>query len=158
MPGVNGGESQFAGLKGSKSLGWRRQEGDWCEDQEAAPTPHLISECKHEFVLPMSALWRCCQFAFSVCFLHSVSTPTLRYLIPAFSEQTSAWSLMLALNRQCAAWSSYFLYWRPLTLQLLLPSAPANPSLLVDIKRISTSAGKFPQNPPDLKPYLTMMD
>lgn len=53
---VNGGESQFAGLKGSKSLGQSRQEGDWCEDQEAAPTPHLISECKHEFVLPMSAL------------------------------------------------------------------------------------------------------
>lgn len=153
-----GGGSQFAGLKGSKSLGWRRQEGDWCEDQEAAPTPHLISECKHEFVLPMSALWRCCQIAFSVCFLHSVSTPTLRYLIPAFTEQTSAWSLMLALNLQCAAWSSYFLYWRPLTLQLLLPSATANPSLLVDIKRISTSAGNFPQNPPDLKPYLTMMD
>lgn len=52
MPGVNGGGVTVCRIKRSKSLGWRRQEGDWCEDQEAAPTPHLISECKHEFVLP----------------------------------------------------------------------------------------------------------
>lgn len=64
MPGVNGGESQFAGLKGSKSLGQSRQEGDWCEDQEAAPTPHLISECKHEFVLPHERF----MTLLSVCF------------------------------------------------------------------------------------------
>lgn len=153
-----GGGSQFAGLKGSKSLGQSRQEGDWCEDQEAAPTPHWLASANMNLFSPWVLYDVAVRFLFSVCFLHSVSTPTLRYLIPAFSEQTSAWSLMLALNLQCAAWSSYFLYWRPLTLQLLLPSATANPSLLVDIKRISTSAGKFPQNPPDLKPYLTMMD
>lgn len=158
MPGVNGGESQFAGLKGSKSLGWRRQEGDCVRIRKLLPHLTWLASANMNLFSPWVLYDVAVRFLFSVCFLHSVSTPTLRYLIPAFTEQTSAWSLMLALNLQCAAWSSYFLYWRPLTLQLLLPSATANPSLLVDIKRISTSAGKFPQNPPDLKPYLTMMD